>query len=87
MTVRGCCRTNHRLNMTVGPQPGLLPLMRPPIDDGDVVNAIARVTGGNFRLVERLFAQIQRVVQINELPSVTTEVVAVAGEGLVIGSV
>jgi hypothetical protein len=36
----------------------------------------------NFRLVERLFAQIERVVQINELP---TEVVAVAREGLVIG--
>jgi DNA transposition AAA+ family ATPase len=55
--------------------------------DTSVVNAIARVTGGNFRLVERLFAQIQRVVQINDLPSVTTEVVAVAGESLVIGPI
>jgi len=53
--------------------------------DTDVVNAIARVTGGNFRLVQRLFAQIQRVVEINDLASVTTEVVAVAGERLVIG--
>jgi DNA transposition AAA+ family ATPase len=45
-----------------------------------VVNAIARVTGGNFRLVERLFAQIKRVLEINELRTVTTEVVTVARE-------
>src|SRR5437879_4770325 len=37
----------------------------------EVVTAIARVTRGNFRLVERLFAQIERVVQINELPTIT----------------
>ena len=30
--------------------------------DAAVVNAIARVTGGNFRLVQRLFAQIERMV-------------------------
>jgi DNA transposition AAA+ family ATPase len=53
--------------------------------DTAVVNAIARITGGNFRLVERLFAQIQRVMQINDLASVTTEVVTGAGESLVIG--
>jgi DNA transposition AAA+ family ATPase len=53
--------------------------------DTAVVNTIARVTGGNFRLVERLFAQIQRVVQINDLSAVTTEVVTAAGESLVIG--
>jgi DNA transposition AAA+ family ATPase len=46
-----------------------------------VVNAIARVTGGNFRLVERLFAQIKRVLEINELRTVTTEVVTVAARG------
>jgi DNA transposition AAA+ family ATPase len=48
-----------------------------------VVNAIARVTGGNFRLVERLFAQIKRVLEINELRTVTTEVVTLARERLV----
>ncbi len=53
--------------------------------DSDVVNASARITGGNFRLVQRLFAQIERVVAINDLPTVTTEVVAVARESLVIG--
>jgi hypothetical protein len=40
--------------------------------DAAVLNAIARVTGGNFRLVQRLFAQIERIVTINNLPIVTT---------------
>ena len=53
--------------------------------DPAVLNTIARVTGGNFRLVERLFAQIKRVLIINELPTVTTDVVAVARERLVTG--
>jgi hypothetical protein len=51
--------------------------------DAAVVNAIARVTGGNFRLVQRLFAQIERIVAINNLPTVTTEVVTLARERLV----
>ena len=53
--------------------------------DTAVVNAIARVTGGNFRLVQRLFAQIERIVTINKLPAVTTEVVTLARERLVDG--
>ena len=53
--------------------------------DGALVNTIARVTGGNFRMVERLFAQIERIVAINELPGVTTEAVALARERLVAG--
>jgi len=53
--------------------------------DTEVVNAIARVTRGNFRLVERLFAQVQRLVDINQLPTITPEVVSLASESLVIG--
>jgi hypothetical protein len=53
----------------------------------DVLNAIARVTGGNFRLVQRLFSQIERVLTINGLASVTTEVIDAASETLVIGGV
>src|SRR5260370_1379888 len=53
--------------------------------DAAVVNAIARVTGGNFRLVERLFAQIGRIMAINNVPTVTTEVVTLARERLVDG--
>jgi hypothetical protein len=48
--------------------------------DTAVINAIARVTGGNSRLVQRLFAQIHRIVTINQLPAVTTEVVSLARE-------
>jgi hypothetical protein len=51
--------------------------------DTAVVNAIVRVTGGNFRVVQRLFAQIERIVSINKLPAVTTEVVTLAQERLV----
>ena len=46
--------------------------------DAALVNAIARVTGGNFRLVERLFAQLERIVAINGLTAVTTEAVTLA---------
>jgi DNA transposition AAA+ family ATPase len=51
-----------------------------------VVNAIVRVTAGNFRMVERLFAQIERIVAINQLPAVTTEVVTLARDRLIDGS-
>ena len=44
-----------------------------------------RITSGNFRLVQRLFSQIERVLQINELRTVTKEVVETARENLVIG--
>ena len=53
--------------------------------DAEAVAAVARITGGNFRLVHRLFAQIQRVLEINELRTVTREVVETARETLVIG--
>ena len=54
--------------------------------DVSVTNAIARVTGGNFRLVHRLFAEIERVMIVNSLPTLTTDVVAFARESLAIGS-
>jgi DNA transposition AAA+ family ATPase len=54
--------------------------------DVAVVNAIARVTGGNFRLIQRLFTQIERVLIINGLTTVTTAVVDAARESLVVSA-
>jgi DNA transposition AAA+ family ATPase len=55
--------------------------------DDDAVAAIIRVTGGNFRLLHRLLTQIGRILEINNLKTVTSPVVDAARESLVIGTV
>lgn len=53
--------------------------------DAEALAAVARITGGNFRLVHRLFAQITRILHINHGTTITREVVEAARETLVIG--
>lgn len=54
--------------------------------DNDAYSALARVTGGNFRLINRLSSQIQRVMKINHLNWVNREVIATARDSLLIGN-
>ena len=63
-----------------------LKLEQADFTDAEAMAAIIRMTSGNFRLLQRLFAQIARVLQINQLQTVTKEVVEVARESLVIGA-
>jgi hypothetical protein len=47
--------------------------------------AILRITNGNFRLTSRLVAQIRRIMEINQISTLTSGVVDAARESLVIG--
>lgn len=54
--------------------------------DAQAIAAIERITRGNFRLLERLFPQITRVLKINQLETITDDVVeAIVVRSLVTG--
>ena len=63
-----------------------LTLVDTDFTDAQAVAAVARVTSGNFRLLQRLFTQIERVMKINELGIITDDVVEAARQTLVIGA-
>lgn len=53
--------------------------------DYEAITTIIKITKGNFRLIHRLFAQIDRILRINQLDPITVEVVEAARDSLVIG--
>ncbi len=54
--------------------------------DLEALNAIIRITRGNFRLIDRIFSQIIRILKINKLKAITKEVVEAATKCLIIGA-
>ena len=55
--------------------------------DQEAVSAIFRTSAGNFRLLQRLFSQVERIMKLNSMQSVTKEIVEAARECIVVGAV
>ena len=53
--------------------------------DQEVVAAIVRITGGNFRLISRLLKQAYRIMKVNCMTTLTKEIIEAARSCLLIG--
>lgn len=54
--------------------------------DQEAIAAVISATAGNFRLIDRLMSQVRRIKELNQLQTVTREVVEAARDCLVIGT-
>lgn len=58
-----------------------------PLTANDGVSAaIMRVANGNFRVLHRIFTEIERLQKLNCLPMITPDLVEVARQGLLLGA-
>ncbi len=55
------------------------------LTDLSEVQRTQALAGGNFRVIHRLLMQVERILEINQLQTVTKEVVEAAQESLVLG--
>ena len=53
--------------------------------DYEAITTIIKIAKGNFRLIHRLFTQIDCILRINQMDKITVEVIEVAKDSLVIG--
>jgi DNA transposition AAA+ family ATPase len=53
--------------------------------DNESLATLVRMTHGNFRLIDRLLLQVQRILEVNNLSLITKEVIEAARQNLVIG--
>ena len=63
-----------------------VPLDPNDTSDFDTVSAVVRITGVNFRLIERLMTQVARVMEINQLDALDPDVIHAARQMLVVGA-
>lgn len=54
--------------------------------DHEATASVARITNGNFRLINRLLKQAIRIIEVNQLSFISKEVINAARECLVIGN-
>jgi DNA transposition AAA+ family ATPase len=73
----GCCsRPTPAISISFDPA---------QLDAIEAQAAVIRITRGNFRLMERLFAQMRRIMTLNRVEEVTADIVQAARDCLVIG--
>lgn len=76
LTWNGSASRWHKLRQALDPE---------DFTDAQAIAAVARITRGNFRLIDRHFTQVERVMKINELSTITDDVIEAARSTLVIG--
>ena len=58
-----------------------------PLSADDAVSAgIMRIANGNFRVLHRVFTEIERLQKLNCLPLITPDLVEMARKGLLLGT-